>query len=601
MKVNILAIVFILFAVATGFAQKIKYKDLFPVLNAKNWEQGGSQLIAFLSDPKNADAANANLQLALMMEDKFGKLDAAKDTVALFSAGDSAVFFLEKAKSLITEKELKKNDEYYQPFFRRDLRTGQFGIKESDVHLDIEKKVETIEKRMANARDLDKKVKAIEKSNNDVEEKYRQLSQKYNDYNTLLLSADDAAITLLQEIKNGGAEVRKFAEDVKSVAVSLNTEKYSGEITINKIEVFGKDGTEGSEITDGTIELWDYEDWASTANSEISGSVGILKSMVNNYSSTVREKKAQVKKSVDVEVDTLSQELETLFAKYDPESAIRNLLLVEASEVRIMKMIDLSINKELQDSSLVAAQLGIFQEALAEAEKMNSAVQSINTEDLTEAKKYYGDYMDSFFQKYGTASKYVADMKTWAARQKNWMTNSVEYWTERNRWGIVEVEGEAEKRIPLFLQDAPETEFYTIGIPVSSNEEVLVYGANLSEKMGFVYGFDERRISKWGLEYTLPGEANFQLSADTIPAARASIGFYVLNAAVEEDNLALVSFNQAGALNWSTVVTAPKDPVGFKFDAITQELTILLYPEEDLPLDNGELGYIVIDRTGNAR
>ncbi|MEP5613376.1 MAG: hypothetical protein ABJP45_14075, partial [Cyclobacteriaceae bacterium] len=397
MKINTLAIVFILFSVSTGFAQKIKYKDLFPTLNAKNWEQGAPQLKAFLADPKNADAPNANLQVGLMMEDKFNKLDAAKDTVALFSAGDSAVFYLEKAKSLITAKELKKNDEFYQSFFRRDLRTGQFGIKESDVHLDIEKKVEAIEQRMSNARDLNKKVEAVEKGNQDVQEKYKQLSSRYNDYNKLLLGADADAMTLLQEIKSDGAEVMKLAEDVKSTATSLGTTKYAGEINVKKIDAFGSDGTVGSDLSNGTIELWDYEDWASTANSEINGSVGILKSMVSNYSSTIREKKAQVKKSVDVEIDTLSQELLTLFAKYDPESVVKSLLEVEASEVRIMKMIDLSINKALQDSSMVGAQLEIFQNASQEAEIMNSTVQSIIVEDLADAKKLYPDYIDSFF------------------------------------------------------------------------------------------------------------------------------------------------------------------------------------------------------------
>ena len=157
MKTSFLAIVILLFCATSVDAQKIKYKDLFPTLNAKNWTEGAPKLKAFLADPKNVDEANANLQMGLMMEDKFLKLDAAKDTVALFSAGDSAIFFLEKAKGLITEKELKKNDEYYQSFFRRDLRTGDFGIKVSDVHLDIEKKIEVLEKRMNDSRDLNKK------------------------------------------------------------------------------------------------------------------------------------------------------------------------------------------------------------------------------------------------------------------------------------------------------------------------------------------------------------------------------------------------------------------------------------------------------------
>jgi hypothetical protein len=231
---------------------------------------------------------------------------------------------------------------------------------------------------------------------------------------------------------------------------------------------------------------------------------------------------------------------------------------------------------------------------------MSLVLQSINLEDLDKAKKYYPDYINTFYQKSGTAGNYIAEMKTWVGRQVNWMKNSVDYWSERNKWGIVTVEGEPEKKISLLVQDAPETEYFTLGAPVFNNEEVIAFGANLSKKKGFIFGFDQGRYSKWSLEYDLPGE-EYRLTADTVPAAAGSLGFYLLNEAVEENNLSVTSFNQAGALNWTIVITVPKAPVDFKFDEITQELTILLYPEEDLPLDNDELGYLVIDRTGNAR
>ncbi|MEM6641858.1 MAG: hypothetical protein AAF616_02665, partial [Bacteroidota bacterium] len=56
-----------------------------------------------------------------------------------------------------------------------------------------------------------------------------------------------------------------------------------------------------------------------------------------------------------------------------------------------------------------------------------------------------------------------------------------------------------------------------------------------------------------------------------------------------------------GAKLWAVSTAVPKKPVDFKFDPLTRELTVFLYPEEDLRLDSDELGYLVIDRNGEIR
>lgn len=601
MKIKSTAILLILLSAQVSFGQKIKYKDLFPILDSKNWSDGGPQLRTFLSDPKNAEAANAHLQMGLMLEDRFLKMDAGMDTTSVYNAGDSAIFYLGKAKELITAKELKKNDKYYQAFFRRDLRTGDFGIKESDVHLDIEKKIEGIESRMNTSRELNQKVKTVEDGKKKTGDSYQQLASKFATYNGLLLGADEEANALLVQLKMDAAAVKAAAEEVKSVAQGLRTKRFESDIVYKPISEFGKDGMTDADLSGGTIELWDYEDWAITTTSEINGSVGIMKSMVLSYSKSIREKKSLVKKSQDAEVDTISAELIDLFEKYDPTSVAKKLLLAEAQEVRILRQIDYSINKALLDSTLVGEQLAIYTSVKKGAEEMLVLLGSINPSELVDAKKTYADYMDSFFQSHATAGNYVTELRTWANQQKKWSSDAVTFWTERNRWGIVAVEGEEEKKVPLYVQDTPESDFFTMGMPIKSNQEIVVYGTNISEKKGFVFGFDEARVSKWMLEYDLPGEDGFKYLTDTLVAPQGSTNFFLLNEAIQENNLAIVSYSNAGALNWNAVVTVTKTPVAYKYDGITQELTILLYPEEELPLDNGEVGYLVIDKEGNAR
>lgn len=591
---------FILLSFAS-FGQKIKYKDLFPILNAKNYAQGGPQLVQYLSDPKKQDEANPNLQMGLMLEDRFLKYDIINDTSRIYATGDSAVTYLDRAKSLITEKELKKNDQYYQAFFRRDLRTGEFGIKVSDVHLDIEKKIEAINTRVEDIKELNRNLNRIDARHKKASDDYKSLTSKYDSYNQLLLAANEEDQTKLSSIEENGRLVSDKSATIKDMAQKLGSDKYQGEVEIKTIENFGQDGLESYDLKSGSITIWDFANWGRSAQSEIRGGIGLFKTMITNFSNEIREKKKKVKNSQNVDIGQFPSDLKEQLAKYDPESTVEKLLRIEMHEARVIKQVDLQLNPSLMDSSLIGSQLTIYTAAKAEVDSLNLLVESITTDDLESAKVKYKDYIESYFRTHGTASSYVSEVRTWSRRNKEWIGKSVQFWTDRNRWGVITKEGEEERSVPLFVQDAPEDGFFTLGLMVESIPEKVIYAADLMNEIGYIGSFGEDRREKWALEYTLPGTGAIQYEYDTIPSATGTVSFYIFNKNAMENNLSAVSFSLGGQLNWAVNVTAPRQPVNFKFDDLTQELTILFYPEEDLPLDSDELGYIVIDRTGNAR
>ncbi|WP_425390834.1 hypothetical protein [Ekhidna sp.] len=599
MKIRSAAIILIIFSFFTSQAQKIKYKDLFPVLDAKNYHEGIPKLKLYLSDEKNQDEANPNLQMGLWYEYRFNTYDVVDDSSKLYDVGDSAILYLETAKSLIDEKELKKRDEYYQAFFRRDLRTGEFGIKVSDVHLDIEKKIEAIQTRTSDVKEMHRSVLKVENNQQAAMEQYQSLANQFNSYNSMLIAADQEVQDKLSSIEENGRKGVENANNVQELADKLGSDKYSEELVMKSIDQFGVDGMNAANLRSGEIEIWNFEEWARNAKSEILGGVALFKTMVKNYADEIREKKARVQNSQDADIGEFPENLASQFDKYDPESTAEKLLKVEMYEAKVIKQTDLQLNPALMDSSLIGSQLAIYEAAYDDVKEMNLIVESITSDDLAVAKKKYTDYIESFFQKYVTASKYVTDMQTWSRRNKEWIGKSVEFWEQKNRWGI-DAEDE-EVRYPLYVQDAPEGGFMTMGVPVKSPEEIVAYGADLNSEKGYVAAFGPDRLSKWKVEFDLPGTEAVQYESDSIPTIKGSSSFYIYNTSAEENNFVVVSYTPSGELNWGTLVTVSKRPVDFKFDDLTQELTILLYPEEQLPLDSDELGYVVIDRTGNAR
>ena len=143
----------ICFFYTSAYSQKVKYKDLFILLNAKQYEQAEPFLKKYLkgnNDPENS----ALLFMAITYHEKTNKNDMLKQTETLILNIDSAILFYDKANKVMTEKEVSRNEEYYQAYNRRDLRTGKFGVKLSDIQFDIEKRVLGLKEKKENIKAL---------------------------------------------------------------------------------------------------------------------------------------------------------------------------------------------------------------------------------------------------------------------------------------------------------------------------------------------------------------------------------------------------------------------------------------------------------------
>src|SRR6478735_8383684 len=128
-KVALIKALLLCFLFSSTYGQKIKYKEIWGLLSAKQYESAEPFLKRYLKE--NTDNPNAYLYMGIIFQEKSAKDDVLKQT----------------ARG-ITEKEVKRNDEYYAMYNRRDLRTGEFGVKLSDIQFDLEKKMEGLRERI---------------------------------------------------------------------------------------------------------------------------------------------------------------------------------------------------------------------------------------------------------------------------------------------------------------------------------------------------------------------------------------------------------------------------------------------------------------------
>ena len=84
---------FFIFQCTFSIAQKVKYKDLIELLNAKQYEIAEPFLKKYLKD--NTTNPSAYIYMGIIFQENAAKNDVLKQTDALLTTIDSAIYFYE--------------------------------------------------------------------------------------------------------------------------------------------------------------------------------------------------------------------------------------------------------------------------------------------------------------------------------------------------------------------------------------------------------------------------------------------------------------------------------------------------------------------------
>ena len=228
-----------------AFGQKVKYKDLFVLLNAKQYDQAEPFLRKYLAE--NDDNPNAYLFMGIIFQEKAANNDVLKHTEIMISNLDSAVIFYDKAYQQIDEKEIKRNDEYYQAYNRRDLRTGKFGVKLSDVQFDIEKKTKALKERMVLVQELRTHYDNAEAQYAKAQFLYKDVQLKYGNVKTLFLRSDESTISNLKRITEVFDSSMLAFKSYKDISATFGKTGYNQELDLVEITDLEKDGVSNGE------------------------------------------------------------------------------------------------------------------------------------------------------------------------------------------------------------------------------------------------------------------------------------------------------------------------------------------------------------------
>lgn len=327
--------------------QKIKYKDLYVLLETKDYDRAEPFLRTYLI--QEPDDANANLQMGFILEDKSESVDILKETARLIELCDSATLYYNKANSYIDEKEVKKHDEYYKDYYRRDLRTGKYGVKLADVKFDIEKRVSALQSKSQNATAVKDAFITFESDYKNTLELYNSFSSDYESYNIMLFNSDEE----LQERFSGLIEsYDKFLADYENYKTLL---KAAGDVGYNQsiveTDIIGFANTEehNPDFYSPEIEIFELKKWAETSQTKINKEITVFLTGLISYQTSLNEIQAKVAEQKEVmDPDKTGISPEVLIEKlkvYDEDPFPHYLYEYKKSEIRFLSKLN-ELSKE---------------------------------------------------------------------------------------------------------------------------------------------------------------------------------------------------------------------------------------------------------------
>ena len=599
MKKSLLFLLIIPLSVSLTLAQKVKYKDIFPDLETRKFNKVEPTLRAFLANEKNSEHANANYYMGVITEAKFLLSDVIKDTTSLYTFGDTAVSFFKKSLALITEKEIKKNEKYYQVFFRRDLRTGEFGIKLSDVHLDIEKKIESIESRMKSVRDFHQSVQDLTNLESGLLDMFNDLVNNSTSFGDYLMQSEIEAITVLGDIQSAGKAFKDKADNALEVAKELGVTDYYQDTEYKPIEEF-KELPPVFPEDDQKITTYDFSTWASETKSKLNGEIFELKDAIKEFDKNLSSSKVKIKGKAIPELPLqLPESIQGTLSQYDEDGVAARILKTKMKENFVLFYSDTLFNKALLDSTLIANQVKMSDSIVNGLEEILT-LSSVTDDEVVKGGRYYGDYYSSRFEGVKGVQKYLGQVNRWAKRTLTDWKETQAFWDLRNNWGI-----SGNDTIPLRRVDEDFSGNYvTNGFLETPGDSIISWGVKADSLLGYIakFGPDRKLIWQFRFESDILDEEGKRLfESDTLHSGEGELIFYLFNDEKEEADLTVVNTALSGAIKWTATASAKKKPEYSTYSPAIQETIIFLYPQEAYPLPSGELGYITINRNGEVR
>lgn len=591
-KFSLIQFVILLTAILPAFGQKVRYKDIFGLLNTKRYEEAEPFLKQYLKE--NDDNPNAYLYMGVIYQEKSAKDDVLKQTKRALNHMDSALLFYDKAFKSITEKEIKRNSEFYQSYNRRDLRTGQFGVKLSDIQFDIEKKMESLRERIDRVKMVKHYFTTADTLYRRTTDLYKKIKADFPEEKSLYLQADANLLKRLTALAVRFDSCVKVFENYRSASSTLGRTGYDQALSYNDIRDYEKDGLSQANFFLDEVEVWNYKKFASEVKTAVEKDIFPMRELLVTYDVEInRLREKLIKDSVSVKNDLtaiIDKMLDEKLKKYDPDPLPMDLFTLKISDLEYRST--LIEHRKHRDTADYLFKMEMLDDEFHYLGKLDSIAGKLSSEDIDRDAKDYAYFIQNAYSNTVVLKSYVKALKEFSDREKRRKNLESEQIEKALKWVVSGTDSipavptaSSDRFKPLVLEE----ERYTAGLFYQDSANVSGYFATiLPSRRGDV---------KIIFPVSRPDFQKEQIDSSKAlitPDATGHLYFVLMyNESKNSEKIpaTLAKIYRADGLAWSE---------NFQLEFIPDE--VVLKPETgELTIIGGESSQIVIDKNGKMK
>lgn len=407
----------LLFLISSAFGQKAKYKDIYALLIAKQYEQAEPFLKNYLLE--NNDNPNAFLFMGNIFQEKSFKNDILKQTTLAIANMDSAILYYRMAHQSLDDREIRRNQEYYKPYSRRDLRTGEFGVKLSDVQFDIEKKIESLSERIDLVTRVNHYFALADTAYHSAHHLFISLQENYPSVRQLHLRATEKTVKDLSTLAVRFDSSMKAFENYQRSLSALGKTGYKQTLRIAGISDFKKEGVELADLSQDNPKIWDYKGFADTTRQVIEKVIFPMRENLLSFDQEInklREKMTRDSFSVRSELTKFMDKiLYDQFKQVDPEPLPMIVLDLKVADLGYHSV--LLEHAPFRDSADIAFQISMVEKEISLLQKLDSLSEKISAMNVDEKALDYDHFIKNAYSNTTVLKSYLRTQREYGERE----------------------------------------------------------------------------------------------------------------------------------------------------------------------------------------
>lgn len=379
------------------FAQRnLKYKDVFRTVVDKSKEEAYSTLLIY--QKQDPYFPNTYFQLGLIAQYWSKDYDALTNIrdVRLFIYNTNLYFGLAKGK--ITEKDVRKNAEYYKNVKGlSEIEKPSF----EDVRF-------FISERMDENKEYEKNVNIVTNYFNSSIIHYNNCIRIFKDINEnnrkikdIFLTADEVFLKKLEQLESSFDSTIFYLQNYQTALKNYPIKDYNQKYKLFPIETYRLQGLTGSNFLNDEIRLWDYGSWTKELRKVLNNEIKPLRNDIEKANSKLDKSIAEIQKSKNYKLDfntyTVDEKLINLIGKFDYNSILIALFKYKTAKQNFLAFTKIPLNdvKDTTSTYSLLQKARYYNELVKKKEPVDSLradfEKRIKPEDIRKYKQFFED------------------------------------------------------------------------------------------------------------------------------------------------------------------------------------------------------------------